>query len=95
MGKRPMPRTPMTIDVEPHVPCKRQRGPPSATPPPEITQMINDMRILYPGAHLKAMPWLYGPCGWAVAVTPDYKTSNDQDASTSSGAPIIDNDDDP
>ena len=85
---------PMTTDVQKHVPCKRQRGLPSATPPPEITQMINDMRILYPGAHLKAMPWLYGPCGWAVAVTPDYKTSNDEDASTSSGAPIIDNDDD-
>ena len=48
-GKRPIPRTLMTTDVQQHVPCKRQRGPPPATAPSEITQMVNGMRILNPG----------------------------------------------
>ena len=75
---------PMTTDVQQHVPCKRQRGFPPATPPPEITKMINDMRILYPGAHLKAMPCPHSPWGWSVAIGPS-KTINDEDASKSSG----------
>ena len=74
---------PMTTDVQKHVPCKRQRGLPSATPPPEITQMINDMRIFNPGADLKAMRFPLSQMGWSVAIGP-WKTIN-HDASKSSG----------
>ena len=95
VGKRPMPRTPMTIDVEPHVPCKRQRGPPSATPPPEITKMINDMRIFNPGADLKAMRFPLSQMRWSVAIGPWKTINHDASKSSDQAASIIDNDDDP
>ena len=43
-------------------------GPPPATPPPEIGQMVCGLRMLHPGAKVKAIPSHFCPWGWAVRV---------------------------
>ena len=54
----------------PIAPSRMPKGPPAATPPPEIDQTVRALRVLNPGAEVKAIPLPYPPGGWKVFVEP-------------------------
>ena len=48
-------------------------GPPPATPPPEIGQMLRGLRVLHPEKEVKIIPSQFSPCGWAVRIAKNKK----------------------
>ena len=63
----------MNWDVPPPAAFMGRLGPPPATPPPEIGQMVRGLRVLHPEKEVKIIPSQFSPCGWAVRIAKNKK----------------------